>query len=103
MNISVTFMINESLYDIKIESINIHFSASLFLDFLSLTPMYRRSIQKHIEIAIFIALIAYSWKAYPLCQNIINNNLMEHQLMHFPYWNIIPTVKYLIQSLRFFL
>jgi hypothetical protein len=38
-----------------------------------------------------------------LFQNIINNNLMEHQLMHFPYWNIIPTVKYLIQSLRFFL
>ena len=61
---SVTFMINESLYYIKIESININFSASLFLDFFSLTPMHRRSIQKHIEIAIFIALIAYSWKAY---------------------------------------
>jgi hypothetical protein len=60
---SVTFMINESLYYIKIESINIHFSASLFLDFFSLTPMHRRSVQRHIEIEIFIALIAYSWKA----------------------------------------
>ena len=61
---SVTFMINESLHYIKIESINIHCSASLFLDFFSLAPMHRRSIQKHIEIKIFIALIAYSWKAY---------------------------------------